>query len=282
MDSKYNWDGRSWLGGSSFLQKFKEKMLRKKPPVKEVLYKVLYQLDAQLSKLRHADTNMRRRDRLFFDKCVESQLKGDNVHAVMYANECAELRRMIQTIYSSELAIEQAMLRLQTIEELGDVILAIDPVLSIIQETKGRLSGIIPSVATKLDEINGALQVLVKQVGTAERREIRIQATNEATKILNEANMIAEEKIRDKFPQLPEIHVVEEKPADKPMLVPLSATPGDVDPSDLESKVLEYVRACDNELSVSQCAADLGVSTDDVRAIIKSLVKAGKITLSNT
>jgi division protein CdvB (Snf7/Vps24/ESCRT-III family) len=283
MDSKYNWDGSSLFGRRTFFQVFKEKMLRKKPPVKEVLYNSLYELDTQLSKLRHADTGMRRRDKMFFEKCVESQVKGDNIHSVMYANECAELRRMIQTIYSSELAIEQAILRLQTIEELGDVILALDPVLSIIQETKGRLSGIVPSVAGKLDEINGSLQVLVKQIGTTERREIRVQATNEATKILNEANMIAEEKIREKFPQLPELHVVQEKPPDKPKLVPLAATPGgDADPIDNESKILEYVKACDGELVLSQCAADLGLSSDKVKEAIENLVKTGKITLTGS
>ncbi len=280
MDPKYNWGGDSSFKERTFFQGLKEKVLRRKPPIKEMLINILYQLDTQLNRLRHADTGMRSRDKLFFEKCIESQVKGDTIHSVMYANECAELRRMIQTIYGCELAIEQATLRLQTIEELGDVILAIGPILSIIKDTKGRLSGVVPSVAGKLDEINGSLQGLVKQVGTVENHETRLQATNEATKILNEANIVAEEKIREKFPQLPELQVVQEKPSDKPGLVPLTATPGDsADPIDAETKMLEYVKACDGELVLSQCAADLGLSPDKVKESIENLVKAGKITL---
>jgi division protein CdvB (Snf7/Vps24/ESCRT-III family) len=49
--------------------------------------------------------------------------KHDTEHANVYANELAEVRKMIKTVTSSKLALEQIVLRLNTITELGDMAL---------------------------------------------------------------------------------------------------------------------------------------------------------------
>ncbi len=130
--------------------------------------------------------------------------------AIVYANECVELRRIAQIVLSSELSIEQAILRLDTISEISDLIVAVDPILGIVQETKGRLSNFIPSVAEKLDEVNTVLGSTMTAMSSFHSLGVKmkidsvgIKVNPEAEKILKEANDAAEERIRDRFPEMP-------------------------------------------------------------------------------
>ena len=130
--------------------------------------------------------------------------------AIVYANECVELRRIAQIVLSSELSIEQAILRLDTISEISDLIVAIDPILGIVQETKGRLANFIPSVAEKLGEVNTVLGSSMTAMGSVHSQGVNmkidsvgIKVNSEVEKILKEANDAAEERIRDRFPEMP-------------------------------------------------------------------------------
>ncbi len=62
---------------------------------------------------------MRRYDRELFDKCVSSQMVKDSARAAIYANECAEVRKMATNALRNQLALEVISLRLEIIREFG-------------------------------------------------------------------------------------------------------------------------------------------------------------------
>ena len=151
--------------------------------------------------------------------------------AIVYANECVELRRIAQIVLSSELSIEQAILRLDTISEISDLIVAVDPILGIVQETKGRLSNFIPSVAEKLDEVNTVLGSTMTAMSSFHSLGVKmkidsvgIKVNSEAEKILKEANDAAEERIRDRFPEMPLELKISKKKSERKMPVGLTAS----------------------------------------------------------
>jgi division protein CdvB (Snf7/Vps24/ESCRT-III family) len=151
--------------------------------------------------------------------------------AIVYANECVELRRIAQIVLSSELSIEQAILRLDTISEISDLIVAVDPILGIIQETKGRLSNFIPSVAEKLGEVNTVLGSTMTAMSSFHSLGVKmkidsvgIKVNSEAEKILKEANDAAEERIRDRFPEMPLELKISKKKSERKMPVGLMAS----------------------------------------------------------
>lgn len=201
----------------------------------------------------------------------------------MYANECAEIRKLAKLIFSSELALEQAIVRLQTASELSDVIGAIVPIVGIVQETKGRLTGIVPSVSEKLDGITDMLRNSMGEMGSVYTSTTGSRDSDrEAKKILEEANIAAEEKIREKFPELPEeLHDVKEPEARIPVALTATAGGGQpkTDQASLKRQVYDYIKAHEGKLSVVQCASYLGVFPTDVEKAILKLKEEGKITL---
>jgi len=174
-------------------------------PVEDVIPLVLIKLEYALVNLKDIGEGLRREDNALFEKCIEARIGRDYVHAMMYANECVEIRKLAQLIVSSQYALEQMMLRLQTVKKLSKILVTMSPVVGVLKETRSRLVGIVPSVANSLTEVNQILDQNLKEMGTTTVQHTRgVTCSEEAMKILEEANIAAEQSIREKFPNIPE------------------------------------------------------------------------------
>jgi division protein CdvB (Snf7/Vps24/ESCRT-III family) len=123
----------------------------------------------------------------------------------MYANELAELRKMAKITLNSKIALDQIMLRVETASELGDITYNLLPVISVIRDIKAAMSGVNPQIAKELGDISNILSGLVMDVGSASGMNLNFQSANEdAQKIFEEAAVVAEKRMQDTFPELPE------------------------------------------------------------------------------
>jgi len=153
---------------------------------------------------------MEQKYKTLFNKCVKAQETKDTATAIMYANECGQVKKMVQTLVTSQLAIEQVVLRLDTVKDFGDVAAEIIPAAAVVRSIKGRLAGVIPEVSMQLGMIGQTLDSLVLEVGEATGASWTAMSTGEdAEKILMEASTIAEQRVRDGFPDLPSTSTAE-------------------------------------------------------------------------
>ena len=252
----------------------------KKPSTKEKIAIAAYMLESTLGKLRVLSEKMKKRDERFFLKAIEAIMANDSKRAVIYANECAQVRKLARLVIGSELALEQAILRLQTVKEISDIMATVTPILGIVQETKGQLAGIIPSVAGKLNDVNTVLKSSMSEIGSAYHAEARIVASAEAVRILQEANNAAEEKVREKFPQLPEDLRAPAAEVRVPVALTTNGSTVEMTAPSLRAQVYEYIKNCDGRMSIVQCASQFGVGAKDVEEVILQLKEEGKIALS--
>jgi division protein CdvB (Snf7/Vps24/ESCRT-III family) len=147
---------------------------------------------------------MQQHDKEMFDKCVRAQVSKDDARAAMYANECAQIRKMAKITLQCQLALMQASLRLETAREFGNIASMMAPVASVVRSVQGHISGIIPEVGFELAEIGEVLNNAVSDIGGPLGSDTVVQATGEdAQKILTEANALAEHRIQQHFPELP-------------------------------------------------------------------------------
>jgi division protein CdvB (Snf7/Vps24/ESCRT-III family) len=175
-----------------------------KPAVKEQISSALYRLNVQKNKLETAANRMQQHDKEIFAKCVSSQMAHDNARAMMYANECAEVRKMAKVTVQCQMALEQVYLRLQTIEEFGDVAKMMAPVASVVHSIKSQISGVMPEVGFELGQIGEVLSGVVDEAGEVSGSGYDVNASGEeAQRILGEANTIAEQHMKNVFPDLP-------------------------------------------------------------------------------
>ena len=243
--------------------------------LKERIEHASFRLHAQLEKLEHMYTRIHQRDTELFQRCVGAQLSNDPGHAKIYANECAEIRKIAKVVLGSQLALEKVILRLETVEEFGSIMSQMAPVMSIVKETKSKIAGIVPQVATELEEVNDLLGDLANETGEVTTNSTPIETTDaEARKVLEETGVIAEQKLKDHFPELPTIQSVENPEA---MLEPAVNIPNLE--TDIDDQVYEYARKHDGEMSVQTCAQEIGASPDDVKTALERLRETGKVVI---
>ncbi|MEL9940701.1 MAG: Snf7 family protein [Ignisphaera sp.] len=194
---------KRWAGGPSVGEKFKD-LFRKKEPIKQKLVMADYKIRAMVSRLEVFIERLRERDRTLFERVVDALTQGDEVRAAMYANEIAEIRKMVKQLTITQVALEQVALRLDTVITMGDVMSGLIPVVGVIRELRGIIKGIMPEMSLELSEVEEGLRDVVISAGEALGLPAGdIYTTPEARKILDEARVIAEQRMKEKFPELP-------------------------------------------------------------------------------
>jgi division protein CdvB (Snf7/Vps24/ESCRT-III family) len=176
----------------------------RRPSTKEQVSAALYRLKAQQNKLEAAASRMQQHDKEIFNKCISSQLSHDTARAAMYANECAEVRKMAKVTVQCQMALEQVSLRLETIQEFGDVARMMAPVANVVHSIKNQISGVMPEVGLELGQIGELLSSVVDDTEQVTGTTYDVAAPNqESSKILDEASAIAEQHVKERFPELP-------------------------------------------------------------------------------
>jgi division protein CdvB (Snf7/Vps24/ESCRT-III family) len=146
---------------------------------------------------------MQRRDKEFFDKCIAARAAGDTARANLYAEECAEVRKMVKMALNCELALEQLTFKLETAEIMGDVGFLIHPIKGVVATVGQQIQHMMPEVSVELSQINESLEGIVVNAGDVSETFAPIEGVSpEADKILREADTLAEEKIKSRFPEL--------------------------------------------------------------------------------
>jgi len=178
-------------------------------PLKYKIDLAMNKLKVQLNKLDQVSARLMERDKKIFEKVVDSFIKHDMDRATLYANELAELRKMSKIILFSKLSLEKVLLRLGTIKEVGELVVAMAPAVEVVRSIKSSLAGVLPDAEQELSELSELLNSLVVEAGQVTGQALTLEATEEAQKILEEAMAVAEQKMREKLPEIPTAGAVE-------------------------------------------------------------------------
>ncbi len=174
-------------------------------PLKPRLDFAIRKIELQVQKLDQATERFGQRDKTIFARIVDAYTKHDTSRANVFANELAEIRKMEKLIINARLALEQIVLRLRTVSELGDVVSTLGPAVSVLRSVRNGLVRVFPEAESELGEIGDMLSGIVLEAGqTTGMSGINFQNLNEgAAQILNEAATVAEQRVKEKFPDLP-------------------------------------------------------------------------------
>jgi division protein CdvB (Snf7/Vps24/ESCRT-III family) len=186
-----------------FSQKVKE-AVRPPGPLKPRLDEAIKRIELQIQRLDQASLRFQERDKTIFNRIVDAYTKHDSARANVFASELVEIRKMEKMIMHARLALEQISLRLKTVTELGDVAVTLLPIVGVIRNIKTGMASISPQAEKELGEIGNLLSGIVLDAGSITGMTINFETVNEdAQKILEEAAAIAEQKMKETFPELP-------------------------------------------------------------------------------
>jgi division protein CdvB (Snf7/Vps24/ESCRT-III family) len=178
--------------------------LRPQTPFKNRLQRAANKLEAQSQLIEEIINRLNETDKQLFSKMVDFYSTHNAKRANVYANELAELRKTIKNMMNAKLILEKTALRLSTVHQLGDAIVILAPSIKDLQNTQTGIKNILPSSNQELSSICDMLNHIISESGQSSGINLNIEVPNEgSTKILEEAAMVAELKMKNKLPDTP-------------------------------------------------------------------------------
>jgi division protein CdvB (Snf7/Vps24/ESCRT-III family) len=174
-------------------------------PLKPHIEQAINLIGAQNQRLDIANSRLSEKDKTLFNKVVDSYAKHDRSRAMMYANELAEVRKVEKRVLQIKLALETISIRLTTVKDYGDFLNTVTPALSIIKGVQGSVLQVVPEAEKGFSTLSESLSSIVTEAGgTSSSMNVSFETANDdAAKILTDAASVAEQKIKEKFPDLP-------------------------------------------------------------------------------
>jgi division protein CdvB (Snf7/Vps24/ESCRT-III family) len=201
-------DGKKWNNNAqseSIRDKLRE-ATQSQTPLKPRIEEAQRKLQIQISKLDAISSKMQEKDRVIFNRIVNAMQNHDSHYAKVLSGELSQIRRTNKMVNSAKLAFEQIQLRLNTMTELGDVVVTLSPAMSVIKGIQSGLKTMLPEADQsfgQISELLGGIMSGSSQIPTTEVGSRELTFSEEAVKIMEEASAIVEEDTRDKFPDLP-------------------------------------------------------------------------------
>ncbi|MCD6511422.1 MAG: hypothetical protein J7K45_02370 [Thaumarchaeota archaeon] len=173
-------------------------------PLKPRLEQAIRQIQVQIAKLDTAAAKLKERDKYIFNKVVSALQRHEQQRAAVYANELAEVRKMTRMVTQAKLALEQIVLRLNTVQELGDIVVTLAPAMGVIKNIKAGIVRVMPEAEGEMNDISSLLSSILVDAGQLGGYSLNFEAANEdAERILQEASLLAEQSMKERFPELP-------------------------------------------------------------------------------
>jgi len=203
---------------NGFLKKWKEKETDSqpsisskiksigKPPesVKDQINVVIQSLNLQIKSLEAALQRFENRDAAIFQRVVKAMADRDTARANIYANELGEIRKVEKMLTQTSIALESVSMRLSTVSEVGDLVAVLAPAASVLNNVRSGMCTVLPQASQELENIGCLLGEIVisSSQSTETPMNVGTAPNAEAEKILMEAELAAEKRLSDQFPDV--------------------------------------------------------------------------------
>jgi len=197
----------SWnkTDGESISQKVIGKV-KPEEPIKNKINFAQKKLQFQISKLEGINEKLKKKHDAIFEKIVNAQRNNKPSYAQAYAGELTQVRKMKNMVSGAKLSMEQVKLRLDTVSELGDVVVTLSPCMAIIKGLSPSLSGIMPEANASMQDLSQILGDVMSgsSVGVADSMNVDTSANADTLAILEEAHSVIAGQTQTAIPDVPD------------------------------------------------------------------------------
>ncbi|MGY5152392.1 MAG: Snf7 family protein [Candidatus Nitrosopumilus sp. bin_6a] len=197
----------SWnkTDGISISQKVMGKV-RPDEPLKNKIDLAQKKLQFQISKLEVINEKLQKKHDVIFEKIVNAQRNNKPSYAQAYAGELTQVRKMKNMVSGAKLSMEQVKLRLDTVSELGDVVVTLSPCMSIIKGLSPSLSGIMPEANASMQDLSQILGDVMSgsSVGIGDSMSMAPETNADTLAILEEAHSVIAGQTKSSIPDVPD------------------------------------------------------------------------------
>jgi len=201
--------------GNRFIDRWKEKeetpsvvskiknIAKPQENLKEQIGMVTQRLDAQTRTLDAAVNRFEMRDKEVFQRVVKAMVERDTARANILATELGEIRKVEKMLSHASLALQSVSMRLSTVSEMGDLVTILSPAKGMLNGIRSEMCSILPEASMELGNIGNLLSDICISTNQGDNTPVNtIMANADALQILEEAEVAAENKLRERIPEV--------------------------------------------------------------------------------
>ena len=175
-------------------------------PLKNKIDFAQRKLGSQISKLEGINEKLQKKHDMIFEKIVNAQRNNKTGYAQAYAGELTQVRKMKNMVSGAKLSMEQVKLRLDTVSELGDVVVTLSPCMAIIKGLSPSLSGIMPEANASMQDLSQILGDVMSgsSVGVGDSMSMAPETNADTLAILEEAHSVIAGQTKSSIPDIPD------------------------------------------------------------------------------
>jgi division protein CdvB (Snf7/Vps24/ESCRT-III family) len=191
--------------GESISQRMIGKV-RPDEPLKNKIDFAQKKLQFQISKLEGINEKLQKKHDMIFEKIVNAQRNNKPGYAQAYAGELTQVRKMKNMVGGAKLSMEQVKLRLDTVSELGDVVVTLSPCMAIIKGLSPSLNGIMPEANASMQDLSQILGDVMSgsSVGIGDSMSTVPETNADTLAILEEAHSVIAGQTKSSIPDVPD------------------------------------------------------------------------------
>ena len=185
-------------------------------PLKNKIDFAQKKLQFQITKLDGINQKLQKKHDTIFEKIVNAQRNNKPSYAQAYAGELTQVRKMKNMVSGAKLSMEQVKLRLDTVSELGDVVVTLSPCMAIIKGLSPSLNGIMPEANASMQDLSEILGDVMSgsSVGVGDSMSMVPETNADTLAILEEAHSVIAGQTKSSIPDVPDAlkqQIVEKK-----------------------------------------------------------------------
>lgn len=173
--------------------------------LKQQISIVTRRIDLQTQSLNTAVNRFEVRDASIFQRVVKAMADRDQARANIYATELGEIRKVEKMLTQASIALESVSMRLNTVSEVGDLVAVLAPAAGVLNNIRSGMSSVLPEAGRELESIGSLLGDIVTSSSQSSDMQVNVGSTAmnpEAEAILQQAELEAEKRISDQFPEV--------------------------------------------------------------------------------
>ena len=161
-------------------------------------------MECQILRLEQVHNKLKQNHDHIFKKIVDAKLIRNESTARTLAIELQEIRKVKNKIAGAKLAMEQIKIRLGTVSELGDIVIALSPCMSLIKGLAPSISSLMPQINASMQDLPNMFEDLLSNSSLPlDSMTTPYQGNADTEAILQEAHNVLEGKTRNTMPEPP-------------------------------------------------------------------------------
>jgi division protein CdvB (Snf7/Vps24/ESCRT-III family) len=199
-----------WVKSESMLEEnIKSNSAKYGIPLKPRIDVVLKQIHLQTSKIDTILNDLKSKDHEMFRKTISSTDVDNAQYSAVLLSDLAQIRKVRKMLSISKILFEELENNLSTVSDFVDLATILSPALAVVKNLRSSLIRCMPETEDEIGLVSELLAGILVDAGLVGNYTINFKTANEeAVRMINEASLIAEQKIKEQLPDLPSLSSV--------------------------------------------------------------------------